>query len=157
MYYFAYGSNINLNEIKLYLPKQSFIVIGPAYVENYVFKYRKLLNNKKKSGVSNIEKRNNSKTYGILYFINDKYVNLLNKKEGFYNINNFKNKYNKIDVKCVLIDKNIKIDSFSYKINELFKGDEVKPSNIYYKKLENGYYMHCLPKYYLNRIRYIFT
>jgi hypothetical protein len=158
MYYFAYGSNINYTHFIKFISPDDILVIGPAYVENYIFKYRNILNSKLRSGVANIEYRNNSKVYGIIYYIKNKSnIEPLDKKEGYYGFKNEKNKYDKINIKCKTLKKNIEISCTAYVINNSVKGNERKPRLEYSKLLENGGKMHCLPKYYSNRIRYIFT
>ena len=54
MYHFAYGSNMNIFELKKYLCKNNFKIIGSGYLENYIFTYR-TFNNRKLSAKANIE------------------------------------------------------------------------------------------------------
>ena len=37
MYHFAYGSNMNIFELKKYLCDLDFKIIGPGYLEDYIF------------------------------------------------------------------------------------------------------------------------
>ena len=41
MYHFAYGSNMNINELKKYITSDVKI-IGVGYLDNYIFRYRKI-------------------------------------------------------------------------------------------------------------------
>ena len=64
MYHFAYGSNMNIFELKKYLCEKNFKIIGPGYLEDYIFTYR-TFNNRKLSAKANIEKRRKSTVYGL--------------------------------------------------------------------------------------------
>jgi len=157
MYYFAYGSNLDLNHFSKYIPKKYIKIIGIGYINNYIFKYRTLKNTSLKSGVANIEKRLNSKTYGIIYEIsNNADLSKLDKKEGYISNSNEYNKYNKIIINTILLDNNKKYDCFCYIMNDKFKLEEKKPRLEYLQYLENGYKNHNLPKQFLKRIYYIF-
>lgn len=158
MYYFAYGSNMDTNNFIKFISNDHIKIIGPAYINNHILRYRKIKTSKKKSGVANIEPRISSKTYGIVYYIDD-YANikLLDKKEGYINECNKYNKYNKIIIQAILLNNYQKINCFSYQINEPFKSHELKPSLEYINFLRNGNKMYDLPKSHLNRINYMNT
>ena len=56
MYHFAYGSNMNINELKKYIT--SYVkIIGVGYLDNYIFRYRKI-KGRKLSAKGNIENTN---------------------------------------------------------------------------------------------------
>ena len=156
MYYFAYGSNIDLYHFTKYISKEQIKIIGPAYLPNYILKYRKISVSKKKSGVANIEKRANSRTYGIIYYIKDiENVSFLDKKEGFKNNEN--NVYNKLIHNVILIKNNEKVNCFMYQINDKYKLGEIIPSKKYLQHLINGNKKFNLPHSHLKRIFYIFA
>lgn len=158
MYYFAYGSNIDTNHFINYISKDHITVIGGAYINNHIFKYRKIKTSRLRSGVANIEPRIYSKTYGVVYFIEDDTdLERLDKKEGYINECNLNNKYNKIIIKSTLLSNGKNINCFSYQMNERFKSIERKPRIEYLNYLKNGNKMHKLPKLHFNRINYIFT
>lgn len=158
MYYFAYGSNIDTNHFIKFISKEHVKIVGPAYINNYIMKYRKIKNTRLRSGVANVEERKYSKTYGVVYFINDNAdLERLDKKEGYLDECNKYNKYNKIIVQSTLINNNRKINCFSYQINENFKLHEFKPRLEYINFLRNGNKMHNLPKIHLDRVNYILT
>jgi len=158
MLYFAYGSNMDINHFHKFISKDCVKVIGNAYIDNYILKYRNIKTSRLRSGVANIEKRLHSKTYGVIYYINDNAeINNLDKKEGYYSHCNGNNKYNKIILQCILLKNNKKINCFTYQINDKFKMEERIPRQQYIKYLKNGNTIHNLPKEQLNRIYYIFT
>ena len=37
MLYFAYGSNMNINELKKYCPCKNIKIIDTGYLDNYIF------------------------------------------------------------------------------------------------------------------------
>ena len=82
MYHFAYGSNMNINELKKYTTSDVKI-IGVGYLDNYIFRYRKI-KGRKLSAKGNIEKRNGSRVYGLVFEINSS-LEKLHKKEGVFN------------------------------------------------------------------------
>lgn len=154
MYYFAYGSNINTNILNTYVDNVD--VLGSAYINNYIFRYRNINTSKLRSGVANIENRKNSKTYGIIYYIHDN-IDKLDKKEGCINSDNKYNKYNKILIEAILLKNNKKINCFAYQINDCYKSYQRKPRIEYFNSIKDGSKMHDLPKEHLNRLNYIFT
>jgi len=158
MYYFAYGSNIDTNHFYKFISKEHVKIIGPAYINNHILKYRKIRTSKLRSGVANIEERMYSKTYGVIYFIEDNTdMERLDKKEGYLNECNKNNKYNKIIIQATLLGNNKKINCFSYQINEHFKLYELKPRLEYIGFLHNGNRIHNLPKSHFDRINYMLT
>jgi hypothetical protein len=151
MYHFAYGSNMNIFELKKYLCDKDFKIIGPGYLENYIFTYRSFIN-RKLSGKANIEKRINSKVYGLIVKIN-KNCKRLDKKEGihlglYHKQRNLKIKHcnNNKTYKCFsyIMDKN-QIEDFS------------NPSKKYRQRIMSGASMLNLPITYIkNRILKIY-
>ena len=151
MYHFAYGSNMNIFELKKYLCDKDFKIIGPGYLENYIFTYRYFIN-RKLSGKANIEKRINSKVYGLIVKIN-KNCKRLDKKEGihlglYHKQRNLKIKHcnNNKTYKCFsyIMDKN-QIEDFS------------NPSKKYRQRIMSGASMLNLPITYIkNRILKIY-
>ena len=158
MYYFAYGSNIDTDHFIKFISKDHIKVIGGAYINNHIFKYRKIKTSRLRSGVANIEQRIYSRTYGVVYFIDDDTdLEKLDKKEGYINECNVNNKYNRIIIQATLINSNKQIKCFSYQINERFKSNESKPRLEYINYLKRGNKIHKLPKSTLKRINYICT
>ena len=65
MYYFAYGSNMNIKHLQKYLMNCNALIIGIANLENYEFKYQKIKNDYKCR-----KSRANIIIYSNFYFIN---------------------------------------------------------------------------------------
>ena len=151
MYHFAYGSNMNIFELKKYFCESDFKIIGPGYLENYIFTYRKF-NTRKLSAKANIEQRKNSKVYGLIVKIN-RNCKKLDKKEGirlglYYKQHNLRVKHcntNKV-YKC-----------FSYIMNTDKIENFGNPSKSYRKRILSGAKIINLPKPYIrNRILKIY-
>jgi hypothetical protein len=142
---------MNIFELKKYLCDKDFKIIGPGYLENYIFTYRSFIN-RKLSGKANIEKRINSKVYGLIVKIN-KNCKRLDKKEGihlglYHKQRNLKIKHcnNNKTYKCFsyIMDKN-QIEDFS------------NPSKKYRQRIMSGASMLNLPITYIkNRILKIY-
>ena len=151
MYHFAYGSNMNIFELKKYLCDADFKIIGPGYLDNYIFTYRNFVT-RKLSAKANIEKRKNSKVYGLIVKIN-KNCSKLDKKEGlslglYY-------KHSNLKIKHCNSSKTYKC--FSYIMNTELIEDFSNPSKKYRKRLLSGAHMIDLPTSYIkNRILKIY-
>jgi len=157
MYYFAYGSNMDINHFFQYICKSNVKIIGGGYVSDYIFRYRRINVPQLRSGVANIEPRKNSKTYGVIYAIDDDCVfTELDKKEGYISQNNKFNKYHKIQIECKLLDTEKSYQCFTYQMNDYNGLPEEAPRTQYIKYLENGHWFHKLPTHHLKRINYIF-
>ena len=147
MYHFAYGSNMNIFELKKYLCDSDFKIIGPGYLENYILTYRSFIN-RKLSGKANIEKRKNSKVYGLIVEIK-KNCKKLDKKEGLYL--GLYYKHSKLKVK--LCSNNKVYNCFSYIMNKNAIEDFSNPSKKYRNRILSGAKMIDLPTSYIhNRI-----
>jgi len=156
MYYFAYGSNMDFDHIRHFIPDNKIEIVGPAYVENFIFRYRNVNINNLRSGVANIEQRRNSKTYGVIYKINnDAELKNLDKKEGHKSLESSDNVYNKIEIECVLCDSVAKTQCFTYQMSDIVKLEEKKPRISYLNYLKNGNATHKLPHEHLKRIHYL--
>lgn len=157
MYYFAYGSNMDINHFFQYICQKDVTIIGGAYVDDFIFRYRRVDTPKLKSGVANIEQRKKSKTYGIVYYIDDNCVfTQLDKKEGFVSDKNSSNKYHKIDVQCTLLENGKRLQCFTYQVNDYDHLPECPPRKQYMKYLVNGHKIHNLPNDHFKRIHYIY-
>jgi hypothetical protein len=127
MYHFAYGSNMNMNELKKFL-NNKIKIIGVGYLDNYIFKYRKI-KNRKLSAKGNIEKRNGSRVYGIIFELKGSLENL-HKKEGIFN---YTYKIDFFDIK--LLKNNKKVLCFSYIMTQTAIDKIGKPSKNYKNKI----------------------
>ena len=156
MYYFAYGANMDSDYLEKYIGNDNIHIIGPAYVENYIFRYRDVKTDKLKSGVANVEPRKGSKTYGVIYYFdNPTLLANIDTREGYISNNNPDNIYNKITLDCILHSPDKKVRCTVYTINELVKLGIRKPRLKYLSYLRNGHMMHDLPREHLQRINYL--
>ena len=152
-YYFAYGSNMNLQEMKKYV-NNNMKIIGIGKLHNYIFKYR-VFKNRRLSGKANIEKHKNSNVYGIIYEIrtnlSGKGLERLHKKEGYFNLTYLISFYN---VKLVypLIKTNKKyIHCFSYFMNPFKVKENGKPSIQYQNNILKAAKKYNLPETYIKK------
>ena len=147
MYHFAYGSNMNINELKKYCSCKNIKIIGTGYLDNYIFRYRLIKGKLRIKAKANIEPRKGSKVYGLIVNIKGS-LNKLHKKEGLLDY-------------IYIIQKNLKIHSvsdkkiyncFSYVMENNIKLEESKPSRSYCKKILDAAQSFNFPKSYLKRI-----
>ena len=110
MYHFAYGSNMNIGELKKYITSD-IKIIGVGYLDNYIFRYRKI-KGRKLFARGNIEKRTSSRVYGLVFEINGS-LEKLHKKEGIFN-----DTYEVEVFNISLLKNNKKIRCFSYIITK---------------------------------------
>ena len=156
MYYFAYGANLDKNYLAKYISNDNIHIVGSAYIDNYILKYRNISIDKIRSGVANIEPRKGSKTYGaIYYFKNPAILSKIDPREGYISENNSRNVYDKITLECTLIDTRKKVHCYAYVMNDLVKMNEQKPRLKYLSYLKNGNTIHNLPREHLQRIHYL--
>ena len=144
MYHFAYGSNMNINELKKYI-NSDIKIIGVGYLDNYTFKYRKI-KNRKLSAKGNIEKRIGSKVYGLVFEINGS-LEKLHIKEGVLN-----NTY-QIDFFTVkLIENNKKVMCFSYTMTKNSIDKIGKPSKTYKNNILKTAIQYNFPLQYIKKL-----
>lgn len=156
MYYFAYGANLDTNYLAKYISNDNIHIVGSAYIDNYILKYRNISIDKIRSGVANIEPRKGSKTYGaIYYFKNPAILSKIDSREGYISENNSRNVYDKVTLDCTLIDTGKKVHCYAYVMNDLVKMNEQKPRLKYLSYLINGNTNHNLPREHLQRIHYL--
>lgn len=78
MYYFAYGSNLNLSQM---LDRcQDAIPVTQGLINNYELLYR---GNKRGIGVATIEPKKGKTVYGAIYEVSEDDVKALDRYEGF--------------------------------------------------------------------------
>ncbi len=144
MYHFAYGSNMNINELKKYL-NSDIKIIGVGYLDNYIFKYRKI-KNRKLSAKGNIEKRRGSKVYGLVFEINGS-LEKLHKKEGIFN-----NTYQIDFFNVKLLENKKKVMCFSYIMTKTAIDKIGKPSKNYKNNIVKTAVQHNFPLQYIKKL-----
>ena len=148
MFYFAYGSNMNINELKKYCPCKNIKIIDTGYLDNYIFRYRTIQGKKKIKAKANIEPRKNSKVYGLIINITGS-IRKLNKKEDFFN--NIYFIKHKLKVHSISTRKTY--NCFAYIMEPSVRLQESKPSINYCKKIFDAATLLNFPKSYLKRIK----
>ncbi len=144
MYHFAYGSNMNIDELKKYL-KSDIKIIGVGYLDNYIFKYRKI-KNRKLSAKGNIEKRSGSKVYGLVFEINGS-LEKLHKKEGIFN-----NTYQIDFFNVKLLENKKNVMCFSYIMTKTAIDKIGKPSKNYKNNIVKTAVRHNFPLQYIKKL-----
>ncbi len=122
MYYFAYGSNLNLKQMKSRCPDHKVIMIYA--LDNFRLVFR---------SVADVEKHHNSKVYGLIFLISAKDEKNLDTFEGVPNI--YKKEY--FYAKIGNNDEKV----LYYKMNKEGIG---KPTNKYYNAIHEGYLQNDL-------------
>lgn len=135
MYYFSYGSFLDLNYLSTILKTNDIIKIDNAYCKNNKFSYKRL--KRYKYSKANIEPRKGSKIYGVVYFIppNINLSNLIKTEKG----------YKLIDISCILSSKNKEIKCQTFQMIDGNNLDTGYPSISYYNHIVKGYKEHKLP------------
>lgn len=82
MYYFAYGSNMNHEQMKKRCGEKNFKFIDKAYLNGYKFVYDGY-SEYRKGAVANIVKSKNGKVWGGLYEINETCLKKLDEYEDY--------------------------------------------------------------------------
>ena len=125
-YYFAFGSNINSNQMKSRCPSAK--IIGVAVLRNWRLSFA----GRSKTwhgGVATIEKKKFSKTYGVVYQITNDDLEILDRYEGSPNW------YKRFSVKLKFANgKTIKAETYY-----LPDQKPVYPSPAYYNVIARGY------------------
>ena len=156
MYYFAYGANLDINYLAKYVRIDDVYIVGPAYIDNYILKYRNINIDKIRSGVANIEPRKGSKTYGVIYYFKSPTILYnIDRREGYISDNNPRNIYDKLILECILLNNHKHVNCYVYVMNNVVKMEEKKPRLKYISYLENGNIIHNLPQEHLHRIHYL--
>lgn len=130
--YFAYGSNINLDQMAIRCPDAQ--VLGPVVLENHQLLFRGNFNG---HGVATIKPHKGSKVYGLLWHITPACERSLDVYEGFPRL------YEK---QMVTVKDKIgqEFPVMAYVMTPLCKEPAV-PSNSYYNGILDGFRQNGLP------------
>lgn len=131
--YFAYGSNMDKNDLDKWCKKKSnskieFLDIRPAILEDYklCFNYFSISRN---CGTANIMRKEESKVYGLLIKIDEKDKKKIREKEGH------PNHYFEIPVNVKTFENDIIKDVLTYKVVKEREKSEHQPPSKYYMSL----------------------
>ena len=126
--YFAYGSNINLDQMSYRCPNAS--VIGPVVLENYELLFRS-------GGFATIMPRDGKKVHGLLWSLSPECERSLDRYEGYPRF------YDKRMV-TVRDSSGRELSVMAYIMDERFR-EPMLPSTGYYNGILEGYRQNGLP------------
>lgn len=130
--YFAYGSNINLDQMAYRCPAAQ--VVGPVTLENYELLFR---GNTNGNGVATIAPRDGHTVHGLLWEITPACERSLDRYEGYPHL------YRK-DPVTVRDGEGREYTVMAYVMTELCREPAI-PSNYYYDGILEGYRQNGLP------------
>jgi len=130
--YFAYGSNINLDQMAYRCPNAE--VVGPVVLENYTLLFR---GNARGAGVATIVPRKRCKVPGLLWKITPTCEKSLDSYEGFPHL------YDKEPV-TVRDVQGRELTVMAYVMTDLCR-EPTLPSSYYYNGIMQGYRQNGLP------------
>ena len=136
--YFAYGSNINLDQMAHRCPAAQ--VVGPVVLGDYKLLFR---GNSRGNGVATIAPHKGRKVYGLLWKITPECEQALDIYEGFPRL------YDKQDVTVQGKDGR-EFTVMAYVMTDLWREPSV-PSSYYYNGILEGYQQNGLPAASLKR------
>lgn len=126
--YFAYGSNINLDQMDYRCPDAE--VVGPVSLENYELLFRA-------GGVATIAPKEGGKVHGLLWSITPECERSLDRYEGYPRF------YKKKEV-TVRDGLGRELFVMAYVMDERYRQPAI-PSNAYYNGILEGYRQNGLP------------
>ena len=140
--YFAYGSNINLDQMASRCPDAE--VVGPAVLENYELLFRGRAGG---SGVATIEPREGARVHGLLWRITPGCEQSLDLYEGYPRL------YEKQTV-TVRDGAGQEFTVMAYVMTDSERWrDPAMPSGFYYKSIREGFQQNNLPLRALSQAR----
>jgi cation transport regulator ChaC len=143
--YFAYGSNMNIKQMRSRIENNDIEPIHIVLLDNYKLIFpRKSIN--QKGGVASIIKEKGEEVYGVIYNLNNKEIEILDKYEGEGTA------YDKINIDVLIEGKKKSCMTYIAK-----KEGEFLPSKEYLKKIIAGAEMNKLPNNYINFLKNIKT
>ena len=141
MYYFAFGSNMSEQQMKERCGENNYNFITIGLLKNYKFVYDGH-SVKRNGAVANVVKDNNNYVWGVIYKINQKALNILDKHEGY------KNKVYDRDVLIIRGNDNKIFKAYTY----YRTGKEVgTPSEEYKETVKLGAEEHEIPEDYIKK------
>ena len=126
--YFAYGSNINLNQMEHRCPDAS--VVGPVFLDNYELLFRR-------GGFATIAPKEGERVHGLLWSLTPQCERSLDRYEGYPRF------YDK-RVVTVRDGEGRSLSVMAYIMDERFR-EPMLPSNGYYNGILEGYRSSGLP------------
>lgn len=152
VFYFAYGSNMSLEQMRKRCPESQRVTIGCVRDHKLVFpRY----SNKRNCGVASIAASSGDDVWGVLFELNGDDLSRLDKSEGYRpGRAQSENGYNRISIVVQLAgDPRSSVDCLTY-IGNPQSGKHI-PSEDYSKEIIKGAEENELPAEYLERLRSI--
>lgn len=149
MLYFAYGSNMDFDQMRKRCPSARFV--AKAKLEAHRISFPRW-SKKRNSGVASVEPVNGEDTWGVVYQIDELDLGALDHKEGFDpNRAPNDNYYNRREVR-VLRDGN-KDDPLTVLIYIAVAEGAFKPNTKYLDTILRGAEQWCLPENYVEKLK----
>ena len=127
--YFAYGSNINLEQMEHRCPDAQ--LVGPVTLQNYELQFRG-------SGFATVSPKKGSVVHGLLWKLTPEYEQALDRYEGY------PRHYIKETVTVQTVDGS-KIPVMAYIMAEPLCRQPALPSPYYYRVIQRGFEANGLP------------
>lgn len=131
--YFAYGSNINLNQMAFRCPDAK--VVEPVVLENYELLFR---GNGGGCGVATISPKEGSRVHGLLWNITPRDERALDYYEGYPHL------YDKEDI-TVRLQNGKSITVMAYVMTREKERSPTEPTVGYYEGIREGFQQNGLP------------
>lgn len=154
-YYFAYGSNMSLEQMQERCGKDNFKTVGAAIIKDYQLAFRRRSGNKWcNKGVADLKGKDGFKTYGVLYKINKYALEELDYNEGYQEgREKSMNSYNREERKVILLESGKSSNAMCYFANP--QNDFIQPSKKYLDTLIRGAEENGLPEEAIENIKII--
>ena len=137
MYYFAYGSNMDKDDLDKWCKGHGckiikFLNVIPSKLKGYrlAFNY---FSSSRNAGTANIMKSENDVVYGLLINLDDKNKETIREKEGYHC-----RCYDEINIETITLDGKIFSNVLTYKVFEEKQGNEFQPPTKHYLGLIKG-------------------
>ena len=134
VYYFAYGSNLNLRQMKDRCPSASFFC--KALLENYKLAFTRK-SSKRKCGVADVVESEGAIVWGVVYALNEDELEVLDEYEGCHPEKKKSAYFRKEVTVFVNGDKSKPITVLTYQVQDPSK-DHIPPSHEYLQQIISG-------------------
>ena len=156
MYYFAYGSNMDEDDLRTWCEKKSkpfpkWKLIGTACLKDYKLVFNYYSSYGRNGGAANLMESPNSKVYGLLFEMNEADHGTIKEKEGYPKY------YDEITV-IVRCNENILVNVLTYKVvKEREQLEHQKPTEYYMDLILNNARINRFPEEYIRYLERIKT
>ncbi|MDD4290251.1 MAG: gamma-glutamylcyclotransferase [Patescibacteria group bacterium] len=140
IFYFAYGSNMDLDRMILRCGERNFVGFSNSYLNDFKFYFYN-------RGYANIKPQQSSIVYGVLYKINKNCFDALDKAEGYPNL--YQRQIVKIINPMGIFDAHVYIVKNDNSIGV--------PSKSYFDTVIKGASQYALPKNYISEINNLYN